>query len=93
MYFMHVFLESLDREGMYARILFVDFSKGFDLVDHRALLHEIWAFMKPSSFGLAPFWWTGRNVSGLVVNCPRPSRLVVASNTVHAWVPFSLLYL
>lgn len=40
-YFMHVFLESLDREGMYAKILFIDFSKGFDLVDHRALLHEL----------------------------------------------------
>ena len=40
-YFMHVFLESLDWEGMYAKILFIDFSKGFDLVDHRALLHEL----------------------------------------------------
>ena len=41
-YFMRVILESLDREGMYASILFTDFSKGFDLVDHRALLHEPW---------------------------------------------------
>ncbi|PFX20633.1 hypothetical protein AWC38_SpisGene14915 [Stylophora pistillata] len=40
-YFMHVSFESLDREGMYARILFTDFSKGFDVVDHRALLHEL----------------------------------------------------
>ena len=38
---MHVFLESLDRGGMYAKILFIDFSKGFDLVDHRALLHDL----------------------------------------------------
>ena len=40
-YFMHVILESFDREGMYARILFTDFSKGFTLVDRRALLHEL----------------------------------------------------
>ena len=34
-------LEGLDRGDMYARVLFTDFSKGFDLVDHHALLHEL----------------------------------------------------
>ena len=40
-YFLHVILEGLDRGDMYARVLFTDFSKGFDLVDHHALLHEL----------------------------------------------------
>ena len=31
----------LDREDTYARVLFTDFSKGFDLVDHHALLQEL----------------------------------------------------
>ena len=40
-FFVAYYVESLDKEGMYARILFTDFSKGFDLVDHRALLHQL----------------------------------------------------
>ena len=53
---------------------------------------RFWASMKPSSVGLAPLWWTGINVSGLMGNCPLPSRLVVASRKVHAWLPFVLPY-
>lgn len=40
-YFLQVILEGLDRGDMYARVLFTDFSKGFDLVDHHALLYEL----------------------------------------------------
>ena len=40
-YFLYVILEGLDRGDMYARMLFTDFSKGFDLVDHHTLLHEL----------------------------------------------------
>ena len=40
-YFLHVIHEGIDRGDMYARVLFTDFSKGFDLVDHHALLHEL----------------------------------------------------
>lgn len=40
-YFMHVILESLDREDMYTRILFTDFSRGFDLVDHSMRSEEL----------------------------------------------------
>ena len=40
-YFLYVILEGLDRGDMYARVLFTDFSKGFDLVDHHTLLHEL----------------------------------------------------
>ena len=40
-YFLHVVLEGLDWGDIYARVLFNDFSKGFDLVDHHALLHGL----------------------------------------------------
>ncbi|PFX25303.1 hypothetical protein AWC38_SpisGene10087 [Stylophora pistillata] len=41
--FSQVSIEGVDFEweGMYAKILLTDFSKEFDLVDHRALLHEL----------------------------------------------------
>ena len=40
-YFLHLILEGLDNGDMYARIFYTDFSKGFDLVDHGVLLHEL----------------------------------------------------
>ena len=40
-HFLHLILEGLDNGDMYARIFYTDFSKGFDLVDHGALLHEL----------------------------------------------------
>ena len=40
-FFMHAILEALDTCGSYIRILFSDFSKGFDLVDHNVLLSEL----------------------------------------------------
>ena len=44
---------------MYARVLFTDFCKGFDLVDHHALLHELEILsMTVSSNGLKPFCMT-----------------------------------
>ena len=40
-FFMHAILEALDTCGSYIIILFSDFSKGFDLVDHNVLLSEL----------------------------------------------------
>ena len=40
-FFMHTILETLDTCGRYIRIFFLDFSKGFDLVDHNVLLSEL----------------------------------------------------
>lgn len=40
-YLLHTILETIDRGEMYVRLFFSDFSKGFDLVDHNALLHEL----------------------------------------------------
>ena len=37
----HCILEALDNSHCYARILFTDFSKGFDLVDHSVLVSEL----------------------------------------------------
>ena len=38
---LHVILEALDRGNCFVRIFFADFSKGFDLVDHNALVNEL----------------------------------------------------
>ena len=38
---LHTILESVDGGEMYVRMFFSDFSKGFDLVDHNVLLHEL----------------------------------------------------
>ena len=40
-YLLHCILEALDNSHCYARILFTDFSKGFDLVDHSVLVYEL----------------------------------------------------
>ena len=40
-YLHHTILESVDGGEMYVRMLFSDFSKGFDLVDHCVLLREL----------------------------------------------------
>ena len=40
-YLLHCILETLDKGNLYARVFFADFSKGFDLVDHNALLNEL----------------------------------------------------
>ena len=40
-YLLHCILEALDNSYYYARILFTDFSKGFDLVDHSVLVSEL----------------------------------------------------
>ena len=40
-YILHCILEALDTGHCYARILFTDFSKGFDLVDHNVLCSEL----------------------------------------------------
>ena len=40
-YLLHTILESVDGGEMYDRMFFSDFSKGLDLVDHNALLHEL----------------------------------------------------
>ena len=40
-YFLHLTFEGLDNGDMYARICYTVFSKGFDLVDHGALLHKL----------------------------------------------------
>ena len=40
-YKLHCILETLDKGNMYASVFFADFSKGFDLVDHNALLNEL----------------------------------------------------
>ena len=40
-YLLHCILEALDNSHCYARILFTDFSKGFDLVDHSVLVSEL----------------------------------------------------
>ena len=37
-YLLHVILQSLDDGHSFARVFFADFSKGFDLVDHNALV-------------------------------------------------------
>ena len=39
-YILHLALEALDRGNNYVRIFLADFSKGFDLVDHHALVKE-----------------------------------------------------
>lgn len=40
-YTLHCILEALDKGHCYARVLFTDFSKGFDLVDHNVLCDEL----------------------------------------------------
>ena len=40
-FLMHTILEALDTCGRYIRIFFSDFNKGFDLVDHNALLSKL----------------------------------------------------
>ena len=40
-YLLHHIFASLDRGICFARILFTDFSKGFDLVDHNVLIEEL----------------------------------------------------
>ena len=40
-YLLHVILQSLDDGHSFARVFFADFSKGFDLVDHNALVSEM----------------------------------------------------
>ena len=40
-YLLHCILEALDNSHCYARILFTDFSKAFDLVDHSVLVSEL----------------------------------------------------
>ena len=40
-YLLHVILQSLDDGHSFARVFFADFSKGFDLVDHNALVLEM----------------------------------------------------
>lgn len=40
-YLLHCILEALDNGHCYTRILFTDFSKGFDLVDHSVLVSEL----------------------------------------------------
>ena len=40
-YFLHLIFEGLDNGNRYSRIFYACFSKGFDLVDHGALLHEL----------------------------------------------------
>ena len=40
-YILHCILEALDTGHCYARILFTDLSKGFDLVDHNVLCSEL----------------------------------------------------
>ena len=40
-YSLHCTLEALDNSHCYARILFTDCSKGFDLVDHSVLVSEL----------------------------------------------------
>ena len=40
-YLLHAILQSLDEGHSFARIFFADFSKGFDLVDHNALVLEM----------------------------------------------------
>ena len=40
-YLLHLILEALDLGNNYVRLFFADFSKGFDLVDHQALLVEM----------------------------------------------------
>ena len=40
-YLLHHIFASLDRGNCFARILFTDFSKGFDLVDHNVLIEEL----------------------------------------------------
>ena len=40
-YFLHTILESLDRGENYIHVIFADFSKGFDLVDHNVLMSEL----------------------------------------------------
>ena len=37
-YLLHHIFASLDGDNCFARILFTDFSKGFDLVDHNVLI-------------------------------------------------------
>ena len=41
LHFIHVILQSLDDGHSFARVFFADFSKGFDLVDHNALVLEM----------------------------------------------------
>ena len=38
---LHRIFASLDRGNCFARILFTDFSKGFDLVDHKVVIEEL----------------------------------------------------
>ena len=40
-YLLHLALEALDRGGCYLRLLFVDFKKGFDLVDPLILMEKL----------------------------------------------------
>jgi len=40
-YLLHVILQSLDDGHSFVRVFFADFSKGFDLVDHNALVLEM----------------------------------------------------
>ena len=40
-FLVHTILEALDTCGRYIRIFFSDFNKGFDLVDHNALLSKL----------------------------------------------------
>ena len=40
-YLFHHIFASFDRGNCFTRILFTDFSKGFDLVDHNALIEEL----------------------------------------------------
>ena len=40
-YLLHKMFSALNRGKIYARVLFADFSKGFDLVDHNVILCEL----------------------------------------------------
>ncbi len=41
LYLLQAIFEAMDRGNTAARIFFADFSKGFDLIDHNFLLHEL----------------------------------------------------
>ena len=40
-YILHCIVEAFDKGHCYARVLFTDFSKGFDLIDHNVLCDEL----------------------------------------------------
>ena len=59
-YLLHCILEALDNSHCYARILFTDFSKGFDLVDHSVLVSELCVLWVHEALRwLDPVFWGG----------------------------------